>query len=48
MSAYRLNVPTERGSILSGVLFRNDDVRTDTVMIAITLTRILTRISILP
>ncbi|MBQ3455880.1 MAG: DUF1749 domain-containing protein, partial [Synergistaceae bacterium] len=36
MSAYRLNVPTRRGSVLNGVLFRNDDVKADTVMIAIT------------
>ena len=36
MSAYRLNVPTRRGSVLNGVLFRNDNVKADTVMIAIT------------
>ena len=36
MSAYRLDVPTRRGSVLNGVLFRNDDVKADTVMIAIT------------
>ena len=36
MSAYRLNVPTRRGSVLNGVLFRNDDVKADTVMIAVT------------
>ena len=36
MSAYRLDVPAERGSVLNGVLFRNDDVKADTVMIAIT------------
>lgn len=34
---FRLNVPTERGSVLTGVLFRKDEKRTaDTVMIAIT------------
>ncbi len=34
---FRLNVPTERGSVLNGVLFRKDEVRkADTVMIAIT------------
>ena len=32
-----VNVPTERGSVLAGVLFRKDEKRTaDTVMIAIT------------
>ena len=36
MSAYRLDVPTRRGSVLNGVLFRNDDVKADTVMISIT------------
>lgn len=36
MSAYRLDVPAERGSVLNGVLFRNDDVKADTVMIAVT------------
>ncbi|MBQ9389400.1 MAG: DUF1749 domain-containing protein [Synergistaceae bacterium] len=36
MSAYRLDVPTKRGSVLNGVLFRNDDAKADTVMIAIT------------
>ena len=34
---FRLNVPTERGSVLTGVLFRKEEVKTaDTVMIAIT------------
>ena len=34
---FRLNVPTERGSVLNGVLFRPEEKRTaDTVMIAIT------------
>ena len=34
---FRLNVPTKRGVVLNGVLFRPDDKRTaDTVMIAIT------------
>ena len=36
MSRYRLDVPAERGCVLNGVLFRNDDVKADTVMIAIT------------
>ena len=37
MSAYRLDVPTERGSVLNGVLFRDGSERSaDTVMIAIT------------
>ena len=36
MSAYRLNVPTRRGSVLNGVLFRSDDVKANTVLIAIT------------
>lgn len=34
---FRLNVPTQRGSVLNGVLFRQDEKKnTDTVMIAIT------------
>ena len=34
---FRLNVPTRRGSVLNGVLFRQEEKRTaDTVMIAIT------------
>lgn len=34
---FRLNVPTRRGSVLTGVLFRREETRTaDTVMIAIT------------
>ena len=34
---FRLNVPTRRGSVLNGVLFRPEEKRTaDTVMIAIT------------
>ena len=36
MSAYSLKLPTERGSVLDGVLFRSDDMKADTVMIAIT------------
>ena len=36
MSAYRLDVPTRRGSVLNGVLFRNDDVKAKTALIAIT------------
>ena len=36
MSAYKLDVPTKRGSVLNGVLFRNDDGKSDTVLIAIT------------
>ena len=37
MSAYRLDVPTKRGSVLNGVLFRDGRERSsDTVMIAIT------------
>ena len=36
MSAYRLDVPTRRGSVLNGVLFRNDDVKARTALIAIT------------
>ena len=36
MSAYRLDVPAQRGSVLNGVLFRNDDAEADTVMIAVT------------
>ena len=36
MSTYRLNVPTRRGSVLNGVLFRSDDAKADTVLIAIT------------
>lgn len=36
MSAYRLDVPTQRGSVLNGVLFRNDGVKSSSVMIAIT------------
>ena len=34
---FRLNVPTKRGSVLNGVLFRQEEKRSaDTVMIAIT------------
>ena len=34
---FRLNVPTERGSVLTSVLFRKEEKRSaDTVMIAIT------------
>ena len=34
---FRLNVPTKRGSVLNGVLFRPEEKKnTDTVMIAIT------------
>ena len=36
MSAYRLNVPTKRGSVLNGVLFRSDDAKAKTALIAIT------------
>lgn len=36
MSAYKLDVPTKRGSVLNGVLFRNDDGKSDTALIAIT------------
>ena len=36
MSAYRLNLPTKRGSVLNGVLFRSDGVKARTVLIAIT------------
>lgn len=36
MSAYRLNVPTKRGSVLNGVLFRSDDVKAKSIVIAIT------------
>ena len=36
MSAYKLNVPTKRGSVLNGVLFRNDEECALTVLIAIT------------
>lgn len=36
MSAYRLNVPTKRGSVLNGVLFRNDEGRGKSVLISIT------------
>ncbi len=36
MSAYKLNVPTKRGSVLNGVLFRNDEECARTVLIAIT------------
>ena len=36
MSAYRLNVPTRRGSVLNGVLFRSDDMKAKSVLIAIT------------
>ncbi|MBR1656971.1 MAG: hypothetical protein IJ697_00700 [Synergistaceae bacterium] len=36
MSAFRLNVPAKRGSVLNGVLFRDDDMKADTVMIAVT------------
>lgn len=36
MSAYRLEVPTKRGSVLDGVLFRSEDVKAKTVLIAIT------------
>ena len=36
MSAYRLNVPTRRGSVLNGVLFRNDNTKAKSVLIAIT------------
>lgn len=36
MSAYRLNVPTRRGSVLNGVLFRNDNAKAKSVLIAIT------------
>ena len=36
MSAYRLNVPTKRGSVLNGVLFRSDSVKAKSVLIAIT------------
>lgn len=34
---FRLNVPTKRGVVLNGVLFRQEEKKTaDTVMIAIT------------
>ena len=36
MSAYRLNVPARRGSVLNGVLFMSDGVKAKTVLIAIT------------
>ena len=36
MSAYKLDVPTKRGSVLNGVLFRSDDGKSDTALIAIT------------
>lgn len=36
MSAYRLEVPTKRGSVLDGVLFRSEEVKAKTVLIAIT------------
>lgn len=36
MSAYRLNVPTRRGSVLNGVLFRSYDMKAKSVLIAIT------------
>ena len=36
MSAYRLSVPTQRGSVLNGVLFRPDNVKAKTVLISIT------------
>ena len=36
LSAYRLNVPTKRGSVLNGVLFRNDEDKGKSVLIAIT------------
>ena len=36
LSAYRLNVPTRRGSVLNGVLFRSDEGRGKSVLIAIT------------
>ena len=36
MSAYRLNVPTKRGSVLNGVLFRSDDAKAKIALIAIT------------
>lgn len=36
MSAYKLNAVTKRGSVLNGVLFRYDDVKAKSVLIAIT------------
>ncbi len=36
MSAYKLNIPTKRGSILNGMLFKTEDVKAETVLIAIT------------
>ena len=36
MSMYRLDVPAKRGSVLNGVLFRDDRVKAETVLIAIT------------
>ena len=36
MSAYRLNVPAKRGSVLNGVLFRSDETKAKSVLIAIT------------
>lgn len=36
MSAYRLNVPAKRGSVLNGVLFRSDEAKAKSVLIAIT------------
>lgn len=36
MSAYRLDVTTRRGSVLNGVLFRKEGVKSESVLIAIT------------
>ena len=36
MSAYRLNVPAKRWSVLNGVLFRSDETKAKSVLIAIT------------
>ena len=36
MSAYKLNFPTKRGSVLNGVLFKSESVKAKSVLIAIT------------
>ena len=36
MSAYKLDVPTKRGSVLNGVLFKSESVKAKSVLIAIT------------
>lgn len=36
MSAYKLNLPTRRGSVLNGVLFKSENVKAKSALIAIT------------